>query len=89
MGVIPLQFMDGESAESLGLTGHETYSVIGLGDAVKNGFSAAKRITVHATGANGVVKAFETLVRIDTPMEIEYYKHGGILQYVLRQLLKS
>ncbi|MEX2243707.1 MAG: aconitate hydratase AcnA [Fimbriimonadaceae bacterium] len=89
MGVIPLQFMDGESAETLGLTGHETYSVIGLGDAVKNGFSSAKRITVHATGAGGAVKAFETLVRIDTPMEVEYYKHGGILQYVLRQLLKS
>jgi len=89
MGVIPLQFMDGESAESLGLTGHETYSVTGLGDAVKSSFSGGRRLSVHATDASGTVKAFETLVRIDTPMEIEYYKHGGILQYVLRQLLKA
>ena len=89
MGVIPLQFMDGESAESLGLTGHETYSVIGVGDAVKNGFASGRRLSVHATDASGTVREFETLVRIDTPMEIEYYRHGGILQYVLRQLLKA
>ena len=76
MGVLPLQFPDGESAESLGLTGEEEFSITGLdgGDAER-----------------GPVKAgdmeFTAKVRIDTPKERDYYKHGGILQFVLRQLM--
>jgi aconitate hydratase len=89
MGVLPLQFVGGESAASLGLTGLETFSVIGLGGALSKGFPPDKRLKVQATARDGKTKTFDTLVRIDTPMEVEYYKHGGILQYVLRQLLKA
>jgi aconitate hydratase len=80
MGVVPLQFKDGENAQSLGLTGKESYEIIGL-----NG-GAAKMVTVVATPAAGAPVRFEARVRIDTPKEREYYQHGGILQYVLRQL---
>ncbi|MBL4773185.1 MAG: aconitate hydratase AcnA [Alcanivoracaceae bacterium] len=80
MGVLPLQFKDGDSAESLGLTGHETYAITGL----NNGDS--KTAHVVATTNEGKTTAFDVLVRIDTPKEIEYMRHGGILQYVLRQL---
>ena len=80
MGVLPLNFMNGDSAESLGLTGHEIYSIIGLGD------GSAKEVTVTATAVDGGVTQFQAKVRIDTPKEVEYYRHGGILQYVLRQL---
>ncbi len=80
MGVLPLQFKDGENAQSLGLTGKESYEIIGL-----NG-GAAKMVTVVATPASGAPVKFEARVRIDTPKEREYYQHGGILQYVLRQL---
>jgi len=80
MGVLPLQFKDGESAQSLGLTGQESFEIIGL-----NG-GAAKMVTVVATPAAGAPIRFEARVRIDTPKEREYYQHGGILQYVLRQL---
>ena len=80
MGVLPLQFKDGENAQSLGLTGKESFEIIGL-----NG-GAAKTVTVTATPASGAPIRFEARVRIDTPKEREYYQHGGILQYVLRQL---
>jgi aconitate hydratase len=80
MGVLPLQFEDGESAESLGLTGYETYTISDLND------GNAKRVTVTATATDGTAKIFEARVRIDTPNEVEYYQHGGILQYVLRKL---
>ena len=80
MGVLPLQFKDGENTQSLGLTGQETFEVIGL-----NG-GAAKVVTVVATPASGAPIKFEVRVRIDTPKEREYYRHGGILHYVLRQL---
>jgi len=80
MGVLPLQFKDGESAQTLGLTGKESFEIIGL-----NG-GAAKMVTVVATPASGAPTRFEARVRIDTPKEREYYQHGGILQYVLRQL---
>jgi aconitate hydratase len=80
MGVLPLQFKDGENAQSLGLTGKESYEIIGL-----NG-GAAKMVTVVATPATGAPVKFEVRVRIDTPKEREYYQHGGILQYVIRQL---
>ncbi len=80
MGVLPLQFKDGESAQSLGLTGKESFEIIGLNA------GAAKVVTVVATPASGSPVKFEARVRIDTPKEREYYQHGGILQYVLRQL---
>jgi aconitate hydratase len=87
MGIVPLQFMPGENAASLGLTGHEVYDVIGLADAIASGFAQGRVLTVRATAGDGTVREFQTRVRIDTPQEIEYYRHGGILQYVLRQLL--
>jgi aconitate hydratase len=83
MGVLPLQFKDGESAQSLGLTGKESYEIFGL-----NG-GAAKMVTVVATPASGAPVRFEVRVRIDTPKEREYYQHGGILQYVIRQLAST
>ncbi|WP_298405721.1 aconitate hydratase AcnA [uncultured Chloroflexus sp.] len=87
MGIVPLQFMPGESAASLGLTGHEVYDVIGLADAIASGFANGRILTVRVTAADGTVREFQTRARIDTPQEVEYYRHGGILQYVLRQLL--
>jgi len=80
MGVLPLQFKDGQNTQSIGLTGHETFEIIGL-----NG-GAAKVVTVVAKPANGAEIRFEARVRIDTPKERDYFRHGGILQYVLRQL---
>jgi aconitate hydratase len=78
MGVVPLQFMDGENVESLGLSGEETFTIAGL----ENG--EAKEVTVRADD-----KEFRARVRIDTPKEVEYIRHGGILQFVLRQLLSA
>ena len=83
MGVLPLQFLDGQNAESLGLTGHETISISGIDD------SDAETITVVATTDSGDETRFEARVRIDTPNEREYYRNGGILHYVLRQLANS
>jgi aconitate hydratase len=86
MGILPLQFLDGESAESLGLTGEETYSLSGLKAMLDAKFADGKVLEVTATSADGATKTLRTTVRIDTPQEILYYQHGGILQYVLRQL---
>ena len=83
MGVLPLQFKDGEDADSLGLSGKETFAISGLGD------GSAKSVTVTATSDDGNSRSFEARVRLDTPKEVEYYRHGGILHYVLRQLAKS
>jgi aconitate hydratase len=88
MGILPLQFKEGESVESLGLTGHETFDIIGLADAVAGNFAGGRMLTVRATAADGSVREFAAFSRIDTPQELQYYIHGGILQYVLRQLLK-
>ncbi len=89
MGVLPMQFKTGETATTHGFTGRETFEVIGLRDAIKNSFSGGRELKVRATAENGTSKTITVLARIDTPKEIEYYRHGGILQYVLRQLLKS
>ncbi|WP_129633450.1 aconitate hydratase AcnA [Candidatus Oscillochloris fontis] len=86
MGILPLQFMAGENVESLGLSGTEVFDVVGLADAIASGFANGRELTVRATSDAGV-KEFTVRVRIDTPQEIQYYIHGGILQYVLRQLL--
>ena len=85
MGILPLQFSPGETAESLGLTGEEVYDFPGLTGLLKNRFASGRTLVVNATSSKGP-KKITTTVRIDTPQEIEYYEHGGILQYVLRQL---
>ena len=86
MGILPLQFEAGQNAESLGLTGEEVYDFPGLTTLLANGFADGRTLAVIATSPNGERKLLHAMVRIDTPQEIEYYKHGGILQYVLRQL---
>jgi aconitate hydratase len=84
MGVLPLQFKDGDSAESLGLTGEEIFDIEGLDDNLK----AGQTLTVVAKGPSGE-KRFEVLARVDTGVEVEYLRHGGILHYVLRQMAKG
>jgi aconitate hydratase len=86
MGILPLQFAAGENAESLGLSGEEVYDIPGLIALLKDRLANGRTLRVKATASDGTVKEFDTVVRIDTPQEIEYYEHGGILQYVLRQL---
>jgi len=86
MGVLPLEFLPGEGAAILGLTGHETYDIVGLASLFDHGFPAQRTVTIRATAENGTVKEFRARVRIDTPQELAYYRHGGILHYVLRQL---
>jgi aconitate hydratase len=83
MGVLPLQYPAGVSAQSLGLTGKEVFEIQGLQQ------GNARTVTVVATPAFGAPTRFEARVRIDTPKEREYFQHGGILQYVLRQLAVS
>ena len=80
MGVLPLQFRNGENAQSLGLDGSEVFDITGLQD------GASKRATVSAKKADGTVVTFEASVMLLTPKEVEYFRHGGLLQYVLRQL---
>lgn len=85
MGVLPLQFADGTSAASLGLDGTETYDISGIESL--NNAETPHTVTVRATGKDGSIVEFEPVVRIDTPGEAEYYRNGGILQYVLRKLM--
>jgi aconitate hydratase len=87
MGVLPLEFPDGESASSLGLTGEEVISVSGLADAMADGGRPPGAVRVRAERSGSGVVEFDARVRIDTPREAEYFRHGGILQYVLRGLL--
>ena len=82
MGVLPLEFKPGDDRESLGLTGHEVFEIEGVA-----ALAPKKPITVHVKSADGKVKTFSAIARADTPEEVSYYHHGGILQYVLRQLL--
>jgi aconitate hydratase len=83
MGVLPLQFLDGVTAESLKLDGSQTFSINGLSDALQPG----QQLTVELKATDGQTRYFPVKVRIDTPIEIDYYRHGGILPFVLRQLL--
>jgi len=85
MGVLPLQFPAGESADSLGLDGTETFDISGV-TALNEGVTP-KTVAVKATKADGSVIEFDAVVRIDTPGEADYYRNGGILQYVLRSLV--
>jgi aconitate hydratase len=86
MGILPLQFEEGQNPESLGLNGEEVYDFAGLTDLLKAKFKNGQTLKVKAKDADGSVKEFNAKVRIDTPQEIEYFEHGGILLYVLRQL---
>ncbi len=83
MGVLPLNFVEGDSVESLGLTGKETFDILGLGD------GTAEEVDVVATSDDGKQTRFKARVRLDTPKEVEYYRNGGILHYVLRQLAQA
>lgn len=82
MGVLPLQFLDDETRSYHGLSGHETYDIVGLADGLKPGM----QVEVVATSGDGTQKSFKALARLDTPNEVQYYRNGGILQFVLRQL---
>src|SRR5271166_6265952 len=89
MGILPLQFEPGQNAESLKLTGEEVFEISGICDCVEH-FAAGRQVKVRAIGKeNGKTTEFNALVRIDTPQEALYYANGGILQYVLRQLLAA
>jgi len=89
MGVLPLQSQGGASVESLGLTGEEVFDVVGLEEAISKRFATGNEVTVRATGADGHARTFTVVSRIDTPNEVSYYEHGGILHYVLRRLAKG
>ncbi|TAJ17943.1 MAG: aconitate hydratase AcnA [Planctomycetota bacterium] len=89
MGILPLEFTGGQSVESLGLTGVETISIDGVGALFQGAFKAGAVLHVVAVGAGGKKTVFQAKLRIDTPQEAEYYRNGGILQYVLRRLVKS
>jgi aconitate hydratase len=83
MGVLPLQFMAGDSADSLKLSGEEEYTLTGIAA----GLAPGAKVSVSMTGSDGETRSFTAVARIDTAVELEYYRHGGILQYVLRQLM--
>jgi len=85
MGVLPLEFPAGSTWQSLGLTGEETIDIEGLDDSLQ----PRSQVTVRATAPDGLTKTFVANVRIDTPVEMDYYRNGGILQTVLRKLLAS
>ena len=87
MGILPLQFAAGETAESLGLTGEEVIEIVGVRDLVEK-FAPGRQLTIRAKAGDKKTE-FKALVRIDTPQEAQYYANGGILQYVLRQLLSG
>lgn len=89
MGVLPLQFKPGQSAKSLGLTGEETYAIAGIVQGIATGFAASREVEVTARTSTGKETRFKADVRIDTPREIQYYQNGGILPFVLRQLLSK
>jgi len=84
MGVLPLQFLGGDSAQSLGLTGEETIDIVGLDD-----IRPQQELTLRITRPDGSSKDVRVKSRIDTPIEVDYYRHGGILPFVLRELLQG
>ncbi|GIX48788.1 MAG: hypothetical protein KatS3mg131_2999 [Candidatus Tectimicrobiota bacterium] len=85
MGVLPLQFKPGENARTLGLTGLEVYDIDGISDELK----PLQEVTVRARDGEGQEKVFTAIVRINSPVEVTYYRHGGILPAVLRDLLRG
>ncbi len=86
MGILPLQFLPEEDPETLGLSGEETYDILGLPQLLDSGFASGRTLRVQATKPDGARSEFTATVRIDTPQEVLYYQHGGILHFVLRQL---
>jgi aconitate hydratase len=84
LGVLPLQFRKGQSVESLGLTGHEAYTI-----RVDDGLQPRQEVQVDVTDAEGRTRTITTVCRVDTPVEVDYYRNGGILQTVLRNFLKE
>ncbi|MDP3910967.1 MAG: aconitate hydratase AcnA [Gemmatimonadales bacterium] len=86
MGILPLQFALDQGVATLGLTGKERFDIVGLRDILADGFPRGKELTVTARSEDGKITEFRTTLRIDTPQELQYYRHGGILEYVLRQL---
>jgi aconitate hydratase len=89
MGILPLQFLPEENVETLGIIGHKVFDILGLSEAIANNFANGRTLTVRATRTDGSKIEFSVLVRLDTPQEVQYYRHGGILQYVLRHLLEE
>jgi aconitate hydratase len=89
MGVAPLQFAAGNGVVPYGLTGEELYEIVDLAQTITSSFAKGREVTVRATRPDGTAREFPVTVRIDTPQEIQYYRHGGILHYVLRQLLRA
>jgi aconitate hydratase len=89
MGILPLQFLPGEGASTYGLTGRETFAVRGVREGIATGFASGRELEVAAARDGGGGVAFRAVCRIDTPKEREYYRHGGILPYVLRHLLEG
>jgi aconitate hydratase len=85
MGVLPLQFKPGQNVQSLGLTGREIYDIVGINDSMQPG----QEVTVHATAEDGTKRTFQAICRVDTPVEVNYYRNGGILHTVLRNMLKD
>ena len=85
MGVLPLQYINGDNAENLGLTGNELFTITGIAEDIK----PLKKVQVIAKKEDGNEIKFQAIARMDSKIEIEYYRHGGILQYVLRQFLKK
>jgi aconitate hydratase len=85
MGILPLQFMPGETRSSLGLSGRETFNIRGIA----GGLQPGQQLTVEVTRESGEASSFKVVARIDSPIEIDYYRHGGILPLVLRNLLRE
>ena len=85
MGIVPLQFKPGENLKAHNLTGFETFEIVGI----SAGLKLRQTLAVRATKDDGEIQEFTVICRIDTPAELEYYRHGGILEFVLRQLLQS
>jgi len=85
MGILPLEFPAGQNRESLGLTGREVYDILGL----EEGLAPRRTLTVRARREDGTEVTFQALARLDNPVEVEHYRHGGILPYVLRQLMEG
>jgi len=89
MGILPLEFLPGESTGSLNLTGHEQFTIQDIGDQLSGSFEENLEVGVTAVGQKGEEQDFRVRVRLDTPQEVLYFSNGGILQYVLRQLLET
>ncbi len=88
MGILPLQFLEEEAPDTIGLTGDETFEISGLKEVLSD-FAPGKLVSVVATRADGSKMTFDATLRIDTPQEVLYYQHGGILHYVVRSLMEG